>query len=133
MDQEERKVVLDLNRDISIQSAACSKNCRSVVFAIMAATWGFLLSEDSSICKLFLSLNLLIGMSYMVLETLRYYKVSVKAKDLYKSAKELSDEQIEREMTNQTDWAFSILFIQLWLCITLVLGLAIYVTYRYIL
>lgn len=132
MKQEERKIVLDLNRDISIQSTACSKNCRSIVFAMMAVTWGFLLNESVPIYKFVLSVELLIGIGYLGIETWRYFKTAKKARNLYKRAETKSDEQIDSEMTKVSDWAFSILHKQIWICVIMAVLLAVYVIVKYI-
>ncbi|MBR1788063.1 MAG: hypothetical protein IJ762_02575 [Bacteroidaceae bacterium] len=95
MSEQERPIIKDLNRDIAIQSTECGKNCRRVVFAIFAATWGFLIKENSLIGRLGLSVILLVGVAYLIVETWRYYSTAKEARALYKNAKSLSDDYID--------------------------------------
>ena len=131
--KEERQIISDLNRDIAIQSTACGRNCRNVVYAIVGVTWGFLLKEECQWNKYLLSLIMIIGIFYLIIETWRYYSTAKRARELYEKSSRLDDETIDQEMTRQSDWAFSVLYKQMWFCAVMAILLIIYVVFRYIL
>lgn len=132
MEQEERKIVLDLNRDIAIQSTACGRNCRHVVYAIIGVSWGFFLNEEKLWSRLLFSIIMLMGIAYLMVETWRYYSTAKKARRLYNQSESLDDKTINREMKKQSEWAFVVLFKQMLLCGFMTIAIAVYVLMRYV-
>lgn len=126
---EAKKILEELNSNFSVQTSACSKNCRYAAFAIMAVAWGLLKDNKDSRSEIVLTIVLTIGVLYMIIETLRYYVSAKLSRELHMlRCKELIDNRSANILRNKySDKAFIVLKYEIILCIIMGLIFSVYV------
>lgn len=136
--KRKEELAKELSKDISFHSSACSNNARHGVYAIMATALMLLISEEntnfsSQNSKITLALILLIGFIYLLIESIRYYATTLKARLLLKKIAKESYEAIDTKMQNHSDWAYNIWTIQLLISILLTIMMGCYLLLRFLL
>lgn len=129
MEVEERKIIRDLTHDIQVQQLAARKNCRRIIYGLLVASWGFLVNSNCLTERLALSVIFLVGVVYLMVETWCYFSIAKKGRKLYSTKDKLSDNDIENEMTKQSEKSFLVLHGQLYVCLIMGFVLAITIVF----
>lgn len=129
---ERREMFQKLEQDIVTQQLSARKNCRKIIYVLLAASWGYLLKEGTTVGKLSLSIIFLVGVGYLMIETWCYFSIAKKGRELYAIRDALTNDNIETEMSIQSYKSFSVLYGQLFVCFIMGVALSVYVAIKYL-